>query len=253
MALDILPTQRAYSFSFDTNPGWTKTGTWAFGHPTGGGGGAYGFPDPTNGATGTNVYGVNLAGDYATGVGAAFNLTTPALNLTGKSNCVLQFQRWLNTFYSLYVQAEIYVSTNSITWTRIWASGLDVKDSAWSKQHYDISALADNEPTVYLRWTYRVIKTFSSPMSGWNIDDVEILAAAAPPIVPPRLEISLTSSETARISWPTKAAGFVLQQNSDLTTTNWFAVTNVISVAVTNNETTVSPLNGNAFFRLLKP
>ena len=31
--------------------------------PTGGGGSQHGFPDPTNGATGSNVFGINLAGN----------------------------------------------------------------------------------------------------------------------------------------------------------------------------------------------
>ncbi len=164
VALEVLPTQRAFYFAFDTDAGWTKSGTWAFGHPNGlgGGGGIYGFPDPTSGATGAYVYGVNLNGNYSTTVGAQFNLTSGALNLTGKTNCVLQFQRWLNTDASLFVQAEIYVSTNNAAFTRIWASGLGAMDGAWSKQHYNISAIADNQPTVYLRWSYRILRTARS-------------------------------------------------------------------------------------------
>ncbi len=49
-----------YSWSMDTNPGWTTEGDWAFGKPTGGGGG-FGNPDPTSGYTGDNVYGYNLS------------------------------------------------------------------------------------------------------------------------------------------------------------------------------------------------
>ena len=254
VAFDVLPTDRVYYFPFDTDPGWTKSGLWAFGHPNGFGGGAIGFPDPTSGATGANVYGVNLNGNYATALGTQFNLTSAALNLTGKTNCVLQFQRWLNTYYSLYVQAEIYVSTNGTAWTRIWANGLTTTDSAWGKQHYNISALADNQPTVYLRWSYRIIKTGASPMSGWNIDDVEILAAAAPVVVVvPRLDIPLTPPNTALLSWPTNSVGFVLQQNSDLTTTNWVNATNTVSVAGTNSQVIMSPLDGAKFFRLVHP
>jgi len=256
VVLDVLPTQRAFYFSFDTDPGWTKSGTWAFGHPNGlggNGGGIYGFADPTSGATGTNVYGVNLNGNYATTVGAQFNLTSGALNLTGKSNCVLQFQRWLNTDASLFVQAEIYVSTNGTAWTRLWASGLGTMDSAWGKQHYNLSALADNQPTVYLRWAYRVLKTGALPMSGWNIDDVEILADAAPVILLPRLDLQLTQTNTALLSWPTNSAGFVLQQNSDLTTTNWVDLANPVTVAGTNHQVTIPLVGENEFFRLKLP
>ncbi|NOS69498.1 MAG: hypothetical protein HOP33_06155 [Verrucomicrobia bacterium] len=256
VVLDVLPTQRAFYFPLDTDPGWTHSGTWTFGHPNGlggDGGFSYGFADPTNGATGSNVYGVNLNGNYATTLGAAFNLTSGALNLTGKSNCVVQFQRWLNSDDSLFVQAEFYVSTNGTAYTRIWANGLATTDSAWSKQHYNISALADNQPTVHLRWTYRIIKTGARAMSGWNIDDVEILADAAPVIVAPLLDIQLTPPDTALLSWPTNAAGFVLQQNSDLSTTNWLDATNTASVVGTNSQVIISPLNGTEFFRLVHP
>ncbi len=182
VALDVLPGQRVLFFPLDADPGWTKTGAWAFGHPNGlGGGGTYGYPDPTSGATGTNVYGVNLNGNYSTAIGASFSLTTPALDLSGKSNCVLQFQRWLNTDASLYVQAEIYLSTNGTTWTRVWANGFETADAAWSKQHINIAPMADNQPAVRLRWSYRILKTGARPMSGWNIDDVEILADTALP------------------------------------------------------------------------
>jgi hypothetical protein len=254
VALDVLPAQRALYFPLDTDPGWTKSGTWAFGHPNGlGGGGAYGFPDPTNGATGSNVYGVNLNGNYSTGLGAQFNLTTSALNLTGKSNCVLQFQRWLNSDYSLFVQAEIYLSTNGTAWTRIWANGLQAMDGAWTKQHINISSLADNQPAVQLRWSYRIIKTGASPMSGWNIDDVEILADSAPPVVPPVLGVALTAANNLQFTWPTNHAGFVLQQNSDFATANWVTVVGPPNVVGSNYQATLPPPTGNSFFRLVLP
>jgi hypothetical protein len=45
---------------------------WAFGVPTGQGGESHGFPDHASGATGRNVYGVNLNGDYSTTVGGPY-------------------------------------------------------------------------------------------------------------------------------------------------------------------------------------
>ncbi len=183
IALDVLPAQRVFYFPMDTDPGWTKNGAWAFGTPLGGGGGgAYGFPDPTSGATGTKVYGVNLSGNHSTTLGATLHLTSGPLNFTGKTNCVLQFQRWLNSDAPPYVQLTIEVSTNGTTYTRVWGNGFEIFENAWSKQHYNISAIADNQPTVYLRWTYRILKVGARPMSGWNIDDVEILADTAPPV-----------------------------------------------------------------------
>ena len=69
-----------------------------FGQPTGGGG-QNGYPDPTSGHTGANVYGYNLAGDYANNM-PVYALTTDALNCRDLSNepaqvvkLVAQFQQ----------------------------------------------------------------------------------------------------------------------------------------------------------------
>src|ERR1043166_894276 len=46
-----------YSFPLDVDPGWTREGEWEFGKPTGMGEPYYGHRDPTNAATGINVFG----------------------------------------------------------------------------------------------------------------------------------------------------------------------------------------------------
>ena len=46
---------------------------------------------------------------------------------------------------------------------------------SWSnKSEYDISAVADGQSTVYVRWTMGTTDTFVAVLCGWNIDDVEI-------------------------------------------------------------------------------
>ena len=90
------------SFPLDSNPGWTTQGQWAFGTPTGAGGLGNGNPDPISGATGSNVYGVNLNGDYSTTAGGPFNLTAGPFNFSGRTSTVLRFQRWLNTDYQTF-------------------------------------------------------------------------------------------------------------------------------------------------------
>ncbi len=37
-----------------------------------------------------------------------------------------------------------------------------------------MSAVADGQPTVYIRWGHEVVDSDAWPYSGWNIDDVEI-------------------------------------------------------------------------------
>jgi hypothetical protein len=52
------------------------------------------------------------------------------------------------------------------------------------------------------------------------------------------------------VSWPYPSNGFGLQQNGDLTTTNWTAVgTSPVQVGG-NWQVTVSPPVGNRFYRL---
>jgi hypothetical protein len=158
----------------NTNPGWTVQGQWAWGVPTGGGG-LYGGPDPTAGATGSNVYGYNLAGDYANSL-AETHLTSTAINCTGLSSVSLRFQRWLGVEVNTYDHAYVRVSNNGTTWTTVWSNSAEVADTAWSLQEFNISAVADNQATVYLRWTMGTTDT-SWQYCGWNIDDVQILAS----------------------------------------------------------------------------
>ena len=172
-----------YSANMDTNPGWTLSGgQWAFGHPTGGGGLANPFPDPSNGYTGINVMGVNLTGDYSTTVGGPYYLTTQAINCSGTSGVTLDFMRWLNTDYRPYAYATVDVSNNGSTWTNIYSnpSGGAVTDDSWKHLTYDISAVADDKSTVYVRWGYQVASG-AWAYSGWNIDD---LALAGVPMGP---------------------------------------------------------------------
>jgi hypothetical protein len=162
-----------YEWNLDTNPGWSIQGQWAWGHPTGGGG-QYGGPDPTNGYTGTNVYGYDLAGDYANSI-PEYHLTSAAINCTGLTGVQLRFWRWLGVEQPAYDHAYVRVSNNGSTWTTIWQNTAQIADTAWSQQQFDISAVADNQPTVYLRWTMGTTDS-SWQFCGWNVDDVQIWA-----------------------------------------------------------------------------
>ncbi len=160
-----------YTFDMSTNPGWTTAGSWAYGTPTGGGG-QYGNPDPTSGATGPNVYGYNLAGDYENSM-AETHLTSTAIDCSELYDTILKFQRYLNVETPTYDHAYVRVSNNGSTWTTIWQNTAEVTDSSWGLQEYDISSVADGQSTVYLRWTQGTTDS-SWQYSGWNIDDVEI-------------------------------------------------------------------------------
>jgi hypothetical protein len=163
-----------YAFPLDSDPGWPVAGEWAFGQPTGqGGGGPYGFPDPTSGYTGPNVYGVNLNGNYSTTYGGPWYVTLGPVDLTGTSEVSVRFQRWLNTDARPYVYAMIEASNDNANWVTIWSNGPQVKDGAWSQKVYDLSAVGTDQPAVWVRWGYQV-GNGAFAFSGWNIDDIEI-------------------------------------------------------------------------------
>ncbi|MDB6123972.1 MAG: hypothetical protein JWQ71_2965 [Pedosphaera sp.] len=188
ITLSISPP-RLYSFSLNTDPGWSREGEWSFGSPEGQGGASHGNPDPGAGATGTNVFGVNLNGDYSLAAGGPYYLTTGPLNFSGGRNVALQFKRWLNSDYPPYASATVEMSTNGIAWTTIFdnPSG-EIADSSWNTFQYDISAYADNQPAIYVRWGYQV-NAGAFAYSGWNIDDIDFLGIS-------QISMSIPSSAT---------------------------------------------------------
>jgi len=160
-----------YGWNMDTNPGWTTQGQWAWGVPTGGGG-EYGNPDPASGATGANVLGYNLAGDYENDLPER-HLTTAPIDCALLIDVSLRFQRHLNVEQPSYDHAYLRVSSDGLNWTTVWQNTAEVTDAAWTPVQYDISAVADGQPTVYLRWTQGTTDG-GWRYSGWNLDDVEI-------------------------------------------------------------------------------
>ncbi len=163
----------AYEWTMDTDPQWTTENEWEHGQPTGGGG-AYGNSDPTSGYTGNNVYGYNLSGDYPNNLPET-HLTSDAIDCTDLYNVHLKFWRWLNVEQPIYDHAYVKVSNNGTDWTVVWQNEAEITDSSWNQMELDISAIASNQSTVYLRWTMGETDG-GWTYSGWNIDDVELWA-----------------------------------------------------------------------------
>jgi len=156
-----------------TTPGWSVEGQWAWGQPTGSGGQS-GPADPTSGYTGPNVYGYNLTGDYPNFL-AEQRLTTSAFDCTGQQDVRLEFRRWLGVESPRWDRAKIEVSNNAADWTRVWRNSEEVGDATWQPQSLDISAVADDRPEVYIRWTMGPTDS-AFQYCGWNIDDVVLSA-----------------------------------------------------------------------------
>ena len=166
-----------YQWTLDIDPGWTTEGAWAFGQPTGGGG-EYGGPDPTSGYTGNDVYGYNLNGDYTNYLPERYLTSTP-INCSGLFNVHLRFWRWLGVEQPRYDNADVRVSNNGTDWTTVWQNFSEITDVSWTQMDLDISAVADNQPTVYLRWTMGPTDG-GWKYCGWNIDDIQLFGYEPP-------------------------------------------------------------------------
>jgi C1A family cysteine protease len=163
----------AYEWTLDSDPGWTTEPLWAYGQPTGGGG-QHGGHDPTSGHTGSNVYGYNLYGDYFNNLPEK-HLTSRAIDCSGLFNVHLNFWRWLGVERPLYDHAYVRVSNDGAYWVTVWENLTEIADLSWTQIDLDISAVADNKPAVYLRWTMGPTDG-AYTYCGWNIDDIQLTA-----------------------------------------------------------------------------
>jgi hypothetical protein len=56
-----------------------------------------------------------------------------------------------------------------------------------------------------------------------------------------------------QVTWPTNAAGFILQENVSAGSTNWITCTNAINIVGANQQMLISAPPGNCFYRLFRP
>ncbi len=169
VTVHIGETSTIYEFDLDTDPGWMMSGDWAFGQPAGIDG------DPTSGATGTNVYGNNLNGEYTDDMSAVY-LTTGMIDCTDLIDVSVSFQRWLGVESASYDHAQFQINTAGLLWDTIWENEAStMNESSWTEQVYDISGYADGQANVRLRWVLGPTDG-SVTYHGWNIDDIAIIA-----------------------------------------------------------------------------
>lgn len=244
--------QTLYDFALDTEPRpkWTREGEWEFGQPTGGGAGIYGFKDPPSGFTGTNVFGVNLDGDYAlTNVPSPmYYLTAGPFDFRGYTRTVLQFQRWLNARPAglLAANVTIDVSTNYPShslWTTVWSNSgslVGLYDAYWTNVLYTLPAWADNCRYVYVRWGYKVPDNYWC--SGWNIDDITFLGIHVPIITNQPVSRACDAGTTATFAVTAGGLGPLCYQWTK-NGTNYLADGGKVSGA-TNSTLTISNVLG---------
>jgi hypothetical protein len=88
--------------------------------------------------------------------------------------------------------------------------------------------------------------SYSMTAGFWSLVAVQTPGA-------PSLKILLSPTNTAVISWPSASAGFTLQQNGQLETSNWTTAAQAVADDGTNKYIIVNPPTGARFYRLFKP
>jgi photosystem II stability/assembly factor-like uncharacterized protein len=162
----------------------------------------------------------------------------------------------------------IYFSSNSgVTWTsnnavlKHWTSAASSADGTKFVVVDDtgLVLISTNSGTTWAMNLAPIVAWQPVAMSG---DGNEIIAGAyygsiyilqsAPAAGLPWLNISLFGNQ-ALIRWPTNAAGFNLQQNTNLLSTNWVTVTNLPVITNILYQVTVPKTNQQNFYRLKNP
>jgi len=194
--LFIGPTETVYAEGFEaSDAGWTHSGTlddWRRATP----GTKYGKPDPVRAGVGLKCFGndLNEAGSWNTLYENSENnyLESPVINCSGRNHVRLAVRRWVSVEEGLYDHARLKVNGNEI-----WGNQTNgfTMDTAWEPLLYDISAIADNNPSVRIR--FELTSDAGLKFGGWAVDDVRVFVPGtllddAPDVAlsPPVLDLS---------------------------------------------------------------
>jgi hypothetical protein len=171
----ILAQDVIWEDNFETNKGWVLSGEFEIDSPRGIGG-SHGNVDPSAAFGGTKCLGSDLTGDgdYEPNLGdRADAAISPMINCLNYQNVSLNFQRYLGVEQKLYDHAYIDISANGTDWQNIWENDATITENDWSGQTFDISAYADGQATVQIRFSLGTTDG-GWEYCGWNIDDFQI-------------------------------------------------------------------------------
>jgi C1A family cysteine protease len=186
----VSPVTVIYANDFDTNStGWTHGATagsddWRWGTPRGlahhwdcklAASGSKVFGNDLNEATGTwdGLY-ENSASDW---------LQSPAIDCSGQLGVHLLFKRWLTVEEGIYDDARVLVNGNAVWGNPDHGHTLD---QVWVPVAYDVSTVADNNPSVSVR--FEMSSDEGLHFGGWNIDNFQMIATnvSGQPVAEPR-------------------------------------------------------------------
>ncbi|MES2981164.1 MAG: InlB B-repeat-containing protein [Verrucomicrobiota bacterium] len=161
----VAPSSNIFNTNLDTDPGFTTTGLFEFGAPSG-------VNKPTAAKTGTNIYDTDLDGTCFT----SSNLTSTPINCSDHTAVNLEF--WACAYMVNTWTFKFEVSNDNTNWTQLFSQAGST-NTAWVKYTYNISAIADGKPTVYIRWSMTGSGSQYSG-SGLGIDDISVTGTFTP-------------------------------------------------------------------------
>jgi hypothetical protein len=163
------------------------------------------------------------------------------------SNSAVQIKK-----YPLLVVEGLNPPAHSTVDTSVFPanSGTATGDGVYTNGTTASVVATPNAGFQFLHWTENdVVVSRSDRYTFTNIINQSLVAnfVAVPTLSFGKLPNAL------RISWPTNYAGFNLQQNDAIGTTNWINTTNSKATVGTNYEVDVPTVGGARFFRLWQP
>jgi hypothetical protein len=182
MMVGYIPVIYSCGFEGPGDEGWTHAQVqtqddWQRGTPAGA------SNDPSSAYEGDAVWANDLGvgnwdGAYKPNVNNY--LLSPVIDCSGYSGVHLQFMRWLTIEQGMYDHGRIYVN-DTMVWENPYDS--DLIDTSWVPMDIDISAIADGNPSVQIK--FELISDGGVQYGGWNIDDFKLVGSNGDNPTPP--------------------------------------------------------------------
>lgn len=176
-------------FEASGDQGWSHGSTlgiddWERGAPQGRSGNTHrhngtAWYDPNLAVSGAKCWGNDLGtggSDGAYEPASSSWLESPAIDCSGATNTKLVFQRWLSIEGAPYDRGRILVDGNLVWENPVGFAGdtFHIIDSSWRQQTFDISAYADGNPAVRVR--FELESDGVMQLGGWAIDDLQLVS-----------------------------------------------------------------------------
>jgi subtilisin family serine protease len=187
--------QTAFGDSFESG-----IGGWAIEGSDGAGGPALWHLSSHRAGSPTHAlyYGRESSLTYNTGHANFGSVTSPLIDLSGRTDAWLSFRHFLRTEgFAPYDAASVAVSSDGgSTWTRVYGTSLGTPGSALQDVGIDLSPFAGR--LIRLRFAFDTLDSVANDFEGWVVDDVLVTASAVPdPSAPRKLWLTVAGLDRA--------------------------------------------------------